>query len=185
LKRFNITDTSKYLERTLDYLRDFIIFEEIKKTLLLEKYTSANNLIWFARKIAEEGPSETLKEYGSISLETDLREYLADRPSLIEKGLKLVEKEYDTKEAGKIDLLCKDPKGYSVVVELKKGRTSDSVVGQTQRYLGWIIKNQNKKARAIIIVNESNERLDLALVPVSDKIKLKYYKVRFEISNQT
>lgn len=89
IKRFEITDQSSYLERTLDYLRDFVIFEQIKELLGLEKYMSVNNLIWYANKEAGEGPEEALETYASVSLEKDLRDYLANYPDRIERGLQL------------------------------------------------------------------------------------------------
>ena len=88
------------------------------------------------------------------------------------------------KEVGKIDLLCKDKKGVHVVIELKKGRESDKVVGQTLRYLGWVEKNFNTKVRGIIIVNEPDERLQYALSPLKDLIELKFYKVNFDIKDK-
>jgi hypothetical protein len=68
----------------------------------------------------------------SVSLEKDLINYLASDPSPIEKGLELKEKEYDTKTVGCIDLLCIDRNRDYVVVETKKGKESDKVVGQIQ-----------------------------------------------------
>lgn len=185
MRHFNIDDPTKYLDRTIDYLTNFIIFEEIKNLLGTEKYTSVNNLIWFGKKSANpEMPEEILENYSSISLEKDLKEYLAKNPHLIEKGLQLTEKEFNTKEVGKIDLLCKDQKGKQVIIELKKGRSSDEVVGQTLRYLGWIKKNKSENARAIIITNEPDNRLDYAIMPVENQISLKYYKVKFEINDK-
>ena len=119
----------------------------------------------------------------SVSLEKDLINYLASDPSQIEKGLKLKEKEYDTKNAGRIDLLCIDRNRDFVVVETKKGKESDKVVGQIQRYMGWITRNLAKKGenvRGIIIVNEFDEWLDYA-VSVNDNIQLKYYEVKFVV----
>jgi len=167
----------------LDYLRDFIIFEQIKELLGLEKFTSVNNLIWYANREEKEMPEEALETYASISLEKDLRDYLANYPNRIERGLKLVEKEFDTKEIGRIDLLLTDKKGYDVVVELKKGRKSDDVVGQLSRYMGWVMKNRNKKARGIIIVSEPDEKLAYSILPFKGMVKTKYYRVRFEITD--
>ena len=79
-----------------------------------------------------------------MSLEKDRINYLASDPSQIEKGLELKEKEYDTKGAGRIDLLCIDKNRDFVVVETKKGKESDKVVGQIQRYMGWINRNLAK-----------------------------------------
>jgi len=184
IEHFQIEKPEQYLDRTVDYLRDFIIFEQIKELLGLEKYTSVNNLIWYAIKEEEgEGPKEALESYASLSLEKDLRDYLAKNPVAIEKGLKLIEKEFDTKEVGKIDLLLADKKGYEVVVELKKGRKSDDVVGQLSRYMGRVMKNRSKKVRGIIIVSEPDDRLEYATLPFKGMIKIKYYKVKFEITD--
>jgi hypothetical protein len=119
----------------------------------------------------------------SVSLEKDLINYLASDPSQIEKGFELKEKEYDTKTVGRIDLLCIDRNRNFVVVETKKGKESDKVVGQIQRYMGWINRNLAKNGesvRGIIIVNEFDEWLDYA-VSVNDKIQLKYYEVKFVV----
>jgi RecB family endonuclease NucS len=122
----------------------------------------------------------------SVSLEKDLINYLASDPSQIEKGLELKEKEYDTKNAGRIDLLCIDRNSDFVVIETKKGKESDKVVGQIQRYMGWINRNLAKNGenvRGIIIVNEFDGKakwLDYA-VSVNDNIQLKYYEVKFVV----
>jgi len=69
------------------------------------------------------------------------------------------------------------------VVELKKGRKSDDVVGQLSRYMGWVMKNRSKKVRGIIIVSEPDDRLEYAILPFKGMIKIKYYKVKFEITD--
>jgi hypothetical protein len=119
LDRYGIENPSQYLDRTIDFLADTIAFEAVKIATGLEKYTRVNNLLWLGKIRSEERDDQI--PFASISLESDLRDYLAKNPSAIEKGLILVKKEYDTKEIGRIDLLCKDKKG-TVVVELKKGR---------------------------------------------------------------
>ena len=119
----------------------------------------------------------------SVSLEKDLINCLASDPSQIEKGLELKEKEYDTRNVGRIDLLCTDKNRDFVVVETKKGKESDKVVGQIQRYMGWINRNLAKNGenvRGIIIVNEFDEGLDYA-VSVNENIQLKYYEVKFVV----
>jgi len=85
---------------------------------------------------------------------------------------------------GFIDLLLVDRKGYNIVVELKKGRKSDDVVGQLSRYLGWVMKNRTKKVRGIIIVNEPDERLDYSILPFQGMIKIKYYRTKFEVTDK-
>ncbi len=183
IQNFNISNKEDLLDRTLDYLRDSVIFQAIKELLGLEKYNLINNLLWFAFAQEEEGPEEAMKSYGSITIEKDLRDYLADNISLLDKGFSLIRKEYPAGDAGQIDLLCKDKQGNHVVVELKKGRESDKVVGQTLRYIGWVKENLKTKVRGIIIVNEPDVRLSYAIKPLNGIIELKFYKVNFEIKD--
>lgn len=96
----------------------------------------------------------------------------------------MVRKEFPTEEVGNIDLLLTDNKGYDVVVELKKGKESDIAVGQISRYMGWAIKNRHKKTRGIIVVNEPGKRLDYSILPFGGSIKIKYYRVKFDISDE-
>ena len=57
-------------------------------------------------------------------------------------------------DTGPIDILAvgKD-KQEVLVVELKKGRASDSVVGQIQRYMGYIaeIAEEHQRVRGVIM----------------------------------
>jgi len=118
----------------------------------------------------------------SISLERTLRDYLAENPNLLEYGLQLIGKEYPT-DAGNIDILLKDKDGSYVVVETKKGRESDKVVGQILRYIGWVKKNLSPKVRGIIVTHSSDSNLEWAVEAVKNLVKLKFYKVKFELSN--
>jgi hypothetical protein len=183
IARFEIQDPSPYLEWTTNFLSDIIIFESARSETGLTNYTDLNTLLWIGKISTEEDTGLPI-QFTSLSLEKDLGAYLESNPSLIEKGLTVIQREFDTKEAGRIDLLCKDKYGNHVVVELKKGRKSDEVVGQILRYMGWVIKNRKGKVRGIIIVNEVDDRLNYAIIPLKDMIEIKYYKVRFEISNE-
>ncbi|MCW4006114.1 MAG: endonuclease NucS [Candidatus Bathyarchaeota archaeon] len=182
--KFGLPNMDSYLDRTKDYIRDFIIFQQVKEILQLKKYTSVNDILWNA--VQNESGSEEAQpnSYTSVSLENDLRDYLAQHPTLIEPGLKLVEKEFDTQEVGRIDLLLRDRLNCEVVVELKRGKKNDEVVGQISRYLGWVMKNRTPRARGIIIVNEHSNRLEYSLIPLKDKVKVKYYRVNFEITDK-
>ncbi len=180
LKERNISSPQDYRGDTIEYLRDVVIFQEIKNLLHIEDYNCINDLLWLARselEVKEKQPTIT-----SVGLEMDLRDRLAENPNLIERGLSLISKEYPITGAGKADLLCQDKRGNYVVIETKKGRESDKVVGQILRYIGGL-KREGKRTRGIIVVNEPDSKLDLAIEAVKDFIKLKYYKVRFEITD--
>ena len=118
----------------------------------------------------------------SVSLERDLRDHIAYDPSIIEPGLKLKGKEY-TIETGRIDVLCEDINGRLVVIELKKDRSSDEVVGQILRYMGYVGKTENRDVRGIIVVGGPDDRLVYAVAPVPT-LKIMYYRVHFEITEE-
>ena len=70
---------------------------------------------------------------------------------------------------GPIDLLAIDrQKKEFVVIELKKGKTGDAVVGQVLRYMGWVAENMVPKlpgysVRGIVVVRGEDEKLSYAL----------------------
>ena len=66
-------------------------------------------------------------------VEAHLQELLAAAPDTIEDGLVLVRREYPT-AIGPIDLLCKDPAGTTVAIEVKRRGEIDGVE-QLARYI--------------------------------------------------
>ena len=179
LKENDIPLPNDFYGYTIEYLTDTVVFREVKNLLKIDLYTRVNHILWLAHE--QIGP-ELKPITTSVRLETDLRDHLAENPNLIERGLSLVGKEYTITGAGRADLVCKDKRGNYVVVETKKAGESDKVVGQILRYVGGLRK-EGKKARGIIIVNEPDEKLDFAIEAVKDFIKLKYYKVRFDLAD--
>jgi restriction system protein len=70
-----------------------------------------------------------------------------------------------------------------LVVELKKGRASDSVVGQIQRYMGYIaeeIAEEHQRVAGVIIALEDDLRIRRAL-KVAPNIDFYRYEVRFDL----
>ncbi|WP_417848338.1 endonuclease NucS domain-containing protein [Thalassoglobus sp.] len=98
----------------------------------------------------------------------------------------LIGQQYSTGEVGVIDVLCEDTKSNElVVIELKKGRPADKVVGQTLRYMGWVAENLCKNGQTVsglIICKESDPKLKFALKMVPN-IAVKYFHVDFELSD--
>lgn len=171
-----ISSPDIYYDDTLDYLTNVVIYREVKNLLGIELYTDINNILWLARDQVLGAESIPIS---SVSLEKDLRDYIANNPSVVEKGLRLIKKEYPT-PIGSIDILCQGKRNKYVAIETKKGSESDKVVGQILRYIGSL-EDEGKSARGIIILNEPDERVDYALKPIGDLVKVMYYKVSFEI----
>jgi restriction system protein len=90
-------------------------------------------------------------------------------------------------DVGVIDILAQEPKsGAFVVIELKKGRESDKVVGQVLRYMGWVAENlcqQGQDVRGMIICKKPDPRLSYALSMVKN-VSVKYYRVDFKLQDQ-
>ena len=116
-----------------------------------------------------------------------LEEFLENNLDTLEIGLSLVGRQYPT-ITGPIDLLCKDSNDNFVVVELKKGRTSDRVVGQILRYIGFIsdseLERDGQKVRGIIVGREIDKKLEMSLkaIPGVD-LQLKTFDANITINN--
>lgn len=85
---------------------------------------------------------------------------------------------------GPIDILGqrKDQSDF-LVVELKRDRASDVVVGQTLRYMGWVKENLCAPSQSVtgcIIAQRKDEKLDYALKHV-DSIRFLQYQIDFRL----
>jgi RecB family endonuclease NucS len=69
-------------------------------------------------------------------VEAHLQELLAERPDVLEDGLRLVRREWPT-DVGPVDLMCRDADDGWVAVEIKRVATIEAVE-QLTRYLGFI-----------------------------------------------
>ena len=86
---------------------------------------------------------------------------------------------------GIIDLLGFQPRERTWwVLELKRGRTSDVVVGQVCRYLGWVgadCKDRGERAVGAIVAGSANDRLRYA-VQANPNLSLWTFDDQFRIS---
>lgn len=94
-----------------------------------------------------------------------------------------VGQQYPT-DAGPIDILAisKDKKRL-LVIELKRGRASDVVVGQTLRYIGFVqeeIATEGQKVEGAIIALENDQKIRWALVTVPF-ISFYRYEINFKL----
>jgi restriction system protein len=108
---------------------------------------------------------------------------LGTRYDIYEVDGEVVGQQYPS-DTGPIDILAisKD-KRELLVVELKKGRASDVVVGQIQRYMGFAqheLAEVDQTVKGVIIGLESDLRLRRAL-SVTPNIKFYRYEVNFKL----
>lgn len=135
---------------------------------------------------------ELVEDPSVFALEKHLEDFLVQNwpQTVLGQSYDIVEDEGEIvgqqfpSDTGPIDILAisKDQKEY-LVVELKKGRASDAVVGQVQRYMGYVLDdlaNDDQKVRGVIIALEDDLRLRRAL-QVTNNIDFYRYQVSFRL----
>lgn len=135
---------------------------------------------------------DTVEDASVFALEKHLEDFLVQNWKQTELGRdydiyeedgELVGQQYQS-DTGPIDILAisKDKKTI-LVVELKKGRVSDNVVGQIQRYMGYVneeLAEVNQVVRGVIIGLEDDLRIKRAL-SVTNNIEFYRYQVSFKL----
>jgi predicted Mrr-cat superfamily restriction endonuclease len=135
---------------------------------------------------------ETVEDPAAFAMEKHLEDFLVQNWAQTDLG-----REYDIYEeegervgqqyatdTGPLDILAisKDKKSL-LVVELKKGRASDAVVGQTLRYMGYVqeeLAEEGQSVRGVIIALEDDQRIRRAL-RVVPSIEFYRYQISFKL----
>lgn len=135
---------------------------------------------------------ETVEDPSVFALEKHLEDFLVANWSQTILGKthdiytedgEMIGQQYPS-DTGPLDVLAisKDRKEL-LVVELKRGRASDSVVGQIQRYMGYVqseLAEEGQTVRGVIIALEADRRIEQAL-KVAPNIDFYRYQVSFEL----
>jgi restriction system protein len=138
---------------------------------------------------------ETVEDPLVFALEKHLEDFLVKNWNSTELGREyiiyqedgeIVGQQYPS-DTGPIDVLAisKDKKTL-LVVELKRGRVSDTVVGQIQRYMGFVkdeLAEPNQIVKGVIIGLEDDLRIRRAL-SVTNNIEYYRYEVSFKLNKQ-
>jgi restriction system protein len=134
----------------------------------------------------------TVEDPASFALEEHLEDFLVQNWAQTELGKQYdiyeednerVGQQYPT-DTGPLDILAvsKDRKTLAVV-ELKKGRASDVVVGQCLRYMGYVqeeLAEKDQAVKGIIIALEDDQRIRRAL-KMTPGIEFYRYEVSFKL----
>lgn len=138
---------------------------------------------------------ETIEDPSIFALEKHLEDFLVQNwrytklgksYDIYQENGEKVGQQYPS-DTGPIDILAisKDKKEL-LIVELKKGRVSDVVVGQVQRYMGYVqeeLAEVNQKVRGVIIAFEDDIKIQRAL-SVAPNIDFYTYKISFELEKK-
>jgi len=150
------------------------------------------------RLIAGENHSKIIANDSSIedvtvfALEQHLEDFLiknwnktelSKEYEIYEENGEIIGRQYPS-DTGPLDILAisKDKKTL-LVIELKKGRASDRVVGQIQRYMGFVkseLATSDQNVKGVIIALEDDLRLQRAL-SVTSGIEFYKYEVSFRL----
>ena len=130
----------------------------------------------------------------AFALEQHLEEFMESNWSSIDFGRPLQiwtdgndgwGRQYAT-EVGVIDFLCEDKAANElVVVELKRGKSSDRVVGQILRYMGWVREQlaDGRGVSGIIITREYDDRVRYAVAELP-RVEAWTYHVSFMLDTK-
>jgi len=138
---------------------------------------------------------ETIEDPSVFALEKHLEDFLvknwstttlAKNYDIFSEEGEAVGQQYPS-DTGPIDILAvsKDNKEL-LVVELKKGRASDVVVGQIQRYMGYVqgeLAEPGQTVRGLIIALEDDIKIQRAL-SVCTNIDFYTYKIQFTLEKK-
>lgn len=134
----------------------------------------------------------TIEDAAAFAMEKHLEEFLVQNWAqtdlgrdfdIYEEDGERVGQQYQT-DTGPLDVLAisKDKKRL-LVVELKKGRASDSVVGQVMRYMGFVkeeLAEPGQSVHGVIIAEDDDQRIRRALSVVQN-ITFYRYQVSFKL----
>jgi restriction system protein len=181
IERMNMSDELKNSTGAIGTVSDITKYADE-----IEKFIQGDNTK------GKKATDETIEDPTAFAMEKHLEEFLIENWSQTELGKnydiftedgEIIGQQYDT-EIGTIDILAisKDKKTL-LVVELKKGRASDVVVGQIQRYMGFIkeeLLEPHQDVKGIIIALDDDKRIKYAL-SVTNNIEFYRYKIDFKL----
>ena len=185
-KSIKVSEISKELKNSLTAQNTLIDISKYEDEL--------ENLIYGKSQPSLISNDPSIEEPSEFALEKHLEDFLVKNWSstslgkdfhIYEDDGEMVGQQYPS-DTGPIDILAisKDKKTL-LVVELKKGRVSDNVVGQIQRYMGFVksdLAEKDQEVKGVIIGLEDDIRLTRAL-SVTSNITFYKYKVNFQLYN--
>ena len=169
-------------------IRLVLTCEDAKDILDYSMQLENEDIHYPAMGIAEPLPHQELIETpSSFLLEKHLEDYIEKNweTTVFGKDYSIYEngRQFPT-ETGPLDILAqrKDKKGF-LILELKRDKASDVVVGQTLRYMGYIKKTlvqNDEDVRGCIIATKEDQGLRHAL-SVAPNIDFYRYKINFSL----
>ena len=143
-------------------------------------------------RLALTGESTDIESVSQFALEAHLEEFLAGNWKNVPWGRRL--RLYETPDSNgrqfpagtwSIDFLAvEEDSNDLVVIELKRGQTSDATVGQVLRYMGWVQENiaeDGQKVKGLIVCRAVDDALRFAVRNLP-AVSVVTYRVDFQLS---
>ena len=140
----------------------------------------------------DKGANSDIESLESFGLESQLEDFIVENwdkltlgknYEILKENGQIIGQQYAT-PVGRIDILAKNKDGKEwLVIELKKGKSSDHVIGQTLRYIAWIKENEAGAAenvKGLIITKDQDEKLKYSLKAAPD-VDSMTYSVSFQL----
>lgn len=187
----------KWLEQTI--LRDDMSTELKRSTGAIGAVSTITQHAEEIEKLLSGTPQQplistdpTVEDPAAFAIEKHLEDFLVQNWAQTELGKsydiyaeegETVGQQYPS-DTGPLDILAiKKDKSELLVVELKKGRASDAVVGQVLRYMGYVaqeLAEAHQRVRGVIIALDDDQRIRRALA-VTPNISFYRYQVSFKL----
>ncbi len=178
------------------------ILNELAKRLDIDLWTLDALLFAIVEQLSEDdsgvkdSSEQLLKgEETKFGLERHLHEFLRDNWRLTElareweiysePGDDTAGYEYPT-DVGRIDILARHKtRAEWLVIELKRGQSTDQTVGQVLRYMGWVRRKMarpDEKVKGMIIARNADKGLLYAVEAMgTERISVMEYEVQFQL----
>src|SRR6266704_1640251 len=119
-------------------------------------------------------------EFVLHSSEEEMQKAILAEPSLIEKGLRVID--FEKKVApGFVDVYGVDSRGNTVVIEIKKDPAGAAAVKQLVEYLKYLSPAEGKKLRPIIVAPS----LAKGVLPTVERMKIEFKPLTLQKSLET
>jgi len=198
LDDINVWETPRYVP---DLIEDLSFIENIQywgsyfqggiRGISVEDYQTIQ---WFDVRVIKEHSKEVQspEEAQYFALEAHLEEFIFNNWQRVNWGKDL--RLYNVEDSDgrqfpagiwSIDFLAVDNSTNDfIVIELKRGRSSDNAVGQVLRYMGWVKENicrKGQNVKGIVICHEPDEGLRLSVGQLPN-VDLMLYEVNFRLN---
>ena len=197
LKDINRWDTPKLVEDFVPYLT-FIENKEYWYTYFqggVRQITEEDYLTIIGKRkpslVDQITTTKDIESQSEFALESHLEEFIYQNWESIDWGSEIKLYQSDEQDGRQfpagtwsIDFLAHNNENNDlVVIELKRGKTSDATVGQILRYINWLKENiaeDDQNVRGIIIAGSVDDALKYTVMGNKD-IEVKTYKVDFKL----